>query len=159
MSAESFEVVKDQIGCCGAWCGSCVVGNGALMQLARKYRALIDAYGVKEWGPKEVDYEALARALQSIEAIPACPGCRLGGGRENCEIRACAASRSLQECTQCDAGARCKHPDVLNYMRTGARDAGILFRDGPPDRTNPIQDWTARLASTWPCSIIFEDEN
>ena len=32
-----LENVKDQIGYCGIWCGSCIVGNGALRELTRKY--------------------------------------------------------------------------------------------------------------------------
>ena len=43
-----FENVKAQVGYCGIWCGSCVVGNGALSGLTRRYRELIDALGVLE---------------------------------------------------------------------------------------------------------------
>lgn len=51
MDLKDFENVRHQIGCCGAWCGSCVVGNGVLKQLTKKYQEMTDAYGLREWGP------------------------------------------------------------------------------------------------------------
>ncbi len=40
---DGFESVKDQIGSCGIWCGSCVVGNGSLQELSGKYREIAEA--------------------------------------------------------------------------------------------------------------------
>ena len=47
MGVESFEDVKGQIGCCGIWCGSCVVGNGALRELTRRYEEIVENYGLE----------------------------------------------------------------------------------------------------------------
>lgn len=35
MNAEGYRSVERQIGYCGIWCGSCIVGNGALRELSR----------------------------------------------------------------------------------------------------------------------------
>jgi hypothetical protein len=42
---KAFENVKSQIGFCGIWCGSCVVGNGTLRELTRKFEEMTRAYG------------------------------------------------------------------------------------------------------------------
>jgi len=159
MDLEDFENVKHQIGSCGAWCGSCVVGNGVLKQLTKKYQEMIDAYGLREWGPKDYDYAEFAKGLKSIRSMSLCPGCLKGGGRENCEIRACASAKGFRECTECEAGDHCSHGEVLDYMRSGAREAGVLFRAGEPVGDDPIEEWGMQLASKWPCSVLFEDDD
>ena len=92
MKTDAFDNVKDQIGYCGIWCGSCVVGTGALMEVTRKYRELVTSYGLNEWAPEDVDYEKFYAALESVQGAPACPWCLQGGGRDDCEMRACARS-------------------------------------------------------------------
>jgi hypothetical protein len=158
MDLRDFESVKHQVGYCGAWCGSCVVGNGVLRQLTRKYKDMLDAYGLRGWGPKDFDYDAFAKGLESIQAMPSCPGCLRGGGRENCEIKACASAKGFRVCTECGVGDRCSHAEVLEYMRAGARAAGVLFKAGEPDSDDAIEDWVAQLASKWPCSVLFESD-
>jgi hypothetical protein len=37
LTTKGFENVKSQIGFCGIWCGSCLGGNGAVLELTRKY--------------------------------------------------------------------------------------------------------------------------
>ncbi len=65
MTDKRFENVKDQIGFCGIWCGSCVVGNGALRELTKRYEQVIQAYGLQEWGPKDFDFKEFKKALSS----------------------------------------------------------------------------------------------
>ena len=89
---EAFENVKAQIGPCGIWCGSCVVGNGALRELTRRYEELTVAYGLAEWAPRDFSYEEFSKGLASLRDMDPCPGCVRGGGREGCEIRACASN-------------------------------------------------------------------
>jgi hypothetical protein len=159
MNLKDFENVKYQIGCCGAWCGSCVVGNGVLKQLTMKYHEMTDAYGLREWGSNNFDYEEFEKGLQSIQAMPSCPGCRKGGGREDCEIRSCASAKGFRECVECQAGNQCSHREVLDYMRSGALAAGVLFREGAPVCDDPIEEWVTQVASKWPCSILFGDDS
>lgn len=41
MATSPFANVKNQIGFCALWCGSCTVGNGVLRELTRRYKQLI----------------------------------------------------------------------------------------------------------------------
>lgn len=157
MSLADFENVKNQVGSCGAWCGSCVVGNGVLKLLTQKYLELIRAYGLKEWGPEDIEYEELDRALSSVQGMPSCPGCRQGGGRENCELRKCAEDRDHQFCSDCPAGESCSHREILGYMRSGALAAGIIFREDTPVSVSSVEEWISQISSTWPCLILFQE--
>ncbi len=78
MESKPFENVKNQIGFCGLWCGSCIVGNGALKELTRRYEHLIIGYGVDKWGAKDFDEKEFLKGLASIQSIPICQGCLKG---------------------------------------------------------------------------------
>ncbi len=56
-NGSGFENVKNQIGYCGIWCGSCVAGNGTLAELAGRMKTTTEAYGLKQWAPKDFDYD------------------------------------------------------------------------------------------------------
>jgi hypothetical protein len=154
--ATAFENVKGQIGACGIWCGSCVVGNGTLEALTRRVEALFRAYGLDHWGPDDLDFGQLAAGLASIQRIPACSGCWRGGGRENCELRGCATQRGLEGCAECRDATRCERAEILQHMRSGARQAGLFVQTEVADRQQLVERWTVELRAAWPCSILFE---
>ena len=156
--AAPFENVKDQIGFCGIWCGSCVAGNGTLRELTKRYAETIKAYGLKEWAPDNFDYEEFSKGLASIQDMPLCPGCLKGGGRDNCEIRACASEKNLNDCSECPDIGSCEHAEILEKMRSGALDAGLSVKDTTSDKQELIEKWTAELRNTWPSSIIFMED-
>ncbi len=153
----AFENVKNQIGVCGIWCGSCIIGNGTLAKLSEKYERLLNAYGVQDWGPREIDFGQFEQALESLRALPACPGCRQGGGRDDCELRACAGRKGVSECYACDEYLECEHAELLARMRTGAQAAGLFVRLDSSDTADLVARWTARLEQCWPCGILFRD--
>jgi hypothetical protein len=155
MNAEAFENVKNQIGFCGIWCGSCVVGNGALRELTKRYEEVIKAYGLKEWGPKDFNFQEFMKGLISIQTMPLCQGCLKGDGRPNCEIRICASNKKISDCNECDQPEACKHVESLEKMRTGALRAGLLVKAENFDREKLIEKWTAELKSMWPSAILF----
>jgi hypothetical protein len=155
LKAEAFENVKDQIGYCGIWCGSCVGGNGVLRELTRRYEDIIERYGLKEWGPKEFDFKEFMRGLKSIQDMPLCQGCLKGDGRPNCEMRTCASSKRIKDCGECDQPTACKYSEALEKMRTGARAAGLLVKTENVDRRKLIEKWTTELRGHWPHSILF----
>ncbi len=152
---DAFENVKDQIGFCGIWCGSCVVGNGVLRELTKKYKELIDAYGLQDWAPKDFDYQEFSKELESIQRMPLCTGCLKGGGRDNCEIRTCALEKSLEDCTLCQEFGQCKNTELLEHMRSGARNAGLFVMSEDADKQGILGQWSADLRSKWPCCILF----
>jgi hypothetical protein len=157
-NADAFENVKDQVGFCGIWCGSCVVANGTLRELTKRYKELINTYDLKDWGPKDFDFDEFHKGLESIENMPLCAGCLKGGGRDNCEIRACVKDRGLQDCTLCSEFGRCKN-ELLEHMRYGARNAGLFVKNQNDDTAKSIEKWAEELKAKWPCLILFtEDE-
>lgn len=152
---KAFENVRDQIGSCGIWCGSCVVGNGALRELSRRYRQLVTDYGLARWGPADIDFGEFVRALESLERIPVCPGCGQGGGKEDCPLRACATATQTGYCSECRAPAACAHAQLLEHMRSGARKAGLFVEAGEVPRPELVEQWSAELRATWPACILF----
>lgn len=159
MSSSHFENVKGQAGYCGIWCGSCVVGNGALPELTRRYQRLVDRYGLRDWGPKDFSFDEFAKGLRSIQSMAACPGCLRGGGRENCELRACATAKGLSDCTECAGRAQCPHGSILEHMRSGALRAGLFVREVGADRACVLGKWLESLRSHWPQSVLFDGQS
>jgi hypothetical protein len=155
LADKPFENVKDQIGFCGIWCGSCVVGNGALRELTKKYEQVIEAYGLQEWGPKEFDFKEFMKGLSSIQAIPLCQGCLKGDGKPNCEIRTCASRQKINDCSECNQPATCHNAESLQKMRTGALRGGLLVKTETVDRRKLIEKWITELKAKWPSSILF----
>lgn len=156
--AKAFENVENQIGFCGIWCGSCVVGNGTLRELTKRYEEMLSAYGLEAWGPEDLDYQGFSKGLASIEAMPLCSGCLKGGGKEDCEIRACATGKGLEDCSECPQPADCKHVESLERMRSGARAAGLFVKTGQVDRHKLLKEWEAELRRSWPCWVLFQKE-
>jgi len=158
LKVRTFENVKNQIGFCGIWCGSCVVGNGVLRELTKGYEKIIKSYGLEEWAPKDFDFKQFIKGLASIQAIPLCPGCLKGGGRDNCEMKACASKKKIHDCSECDKPTACKNIEILQKMRTGALRAGLMVKTKDVDRQKLIMKWTTELESRWPCAILFLQE-
>ena len=130
MEAKAFENVKNQIGYCAIWCGSCVVGNGTLKELTKRYAHIIEDYGIDKWGANEQGFngQGFMKSLQAIQKIPICRGCLKGGGATNCKIRACAQSRKLADCTECKEFMKCENREALGNVRTGALKVGMIVR-------------------------------
>jgi len=128
LKVKPFENVKNQIGFCGIWCGSCVVGNGALRELTKRYEEIIKNYGLKDWASKDFDFKEFMKGLASIQAMPLCQGCLRGDGKPNCEIRNCASNKNITDCSQCDQPTACKNSETLQKMRTGASNAGLFVK-------------------------------
>ncbi|MFC1851807.1 DUF3795 domain-containing protein [candidate division CSSED10-310 bacterium] len=154
--AKAFENVHMQIGACGIWCGSCVVGNGTLRELTKNYRTIIETYGLVEWGPKDINFEEFLKGLNSIQEMPLCPGCHKGGGRDDCEMKTCTSQRHINDCSYCSDIKQCENIDILQHMRSGALKAGLFVKAEDADDRALIEKWTASLKNTWPHAILFD---
>jgi Protein of unknown function (DUF3795) len=153
-TSTAFENVRDQVGFCGLWCGSCVVGNGALAELTRRYERLLTAYGIEEWVPPEFAFREFKKGLESIAAMPVCRGCRRGGGWESCPMRTCAIAKGVYECAACPDAATCTHQETLQKMRAGAATAGLRQKAEPGDAGASIERWTSEIMDRWPCCVL-----
>ncbi len=159
MKAEAFENVKNQIGLCGIWCGTRVVGNGTLRELTKRYEKIFKDYDLEELVTKDFSFKEFANGLTSIQATPLCSGCRKGGGRDNCEMRTCASGKGIEDCSGCGKQKACKNLNRLNHMRTGAQHAGLFLKTRKADQKRLIAKWMANLGDSWPCCILFMDDN
>ncbi|MCK4943317.1 MAG: DUF3795 domain-containing protein [Candidatus Aminicenantes bacterium] len=155
MSIESFDNLKNQIGYCGIWCGSCVAGNGVLRDLSARYEKMIKDYAVKEWAPKNFDFDEFLKGVTSLKDIWLCPGCLKGGGQDNCEIRACGVKKNLAECSACDEPQNCMQKEKLETMRTGAVKAGLNVKTEKGDPSETIEKWTREMKKKWPGLLLF----
>ena len=155
MKVTPFENVKNQIGFCGIWCGSCVVGNGTLKEITKRYEEIVKRYGLEEWAPKDFDFKEFMKGLASIQAIPYCQGCRKGDGRTNCEMRACASNKNINDCSKCNQPTDCKNLETLQKMRTGALQAGLFVKTEDVGRQGLIKKWINELKSKWPSCTLF----
>ena len=143
--SSAFRNVKDQIGYCGLWCGSCLVGNGTLNELAQKCGKAISDYGVNEWGPKEIDCNGLLKGLAAVGSMEPCVGCLKGGGRTNCEIRACARGKGIADCVECSKQRSCENSKIVQHMRSGARGVGMKVKEAAGDRSRQIERWMVEI--------------
>ncbi len=50
MKTTAFDRVKDQVGCCGIWCGSCIVGNGIHGRVFKRSTPLGYSYRIDSAG-------------------------------------------------------------------------------------------------------------
>jgi thiol-disulfide isomerase/thioredoxin len=157
MSAKLYDNVKIQIGFCGIWCGSCVAGNGSLQELNKRYAKIVDDYDLKDWAPKDFDFEEFRKGLLSLASMPACPGCRQQGGIPDCGIRRCATDKSLEDCSQCGTVRDCLHSELLETMRTGARKADLMVKTKDLDREQLLKKWEKDLEKKWLFSLLFND--
>jgi hypothetical protein len=158
MTQRHFNNVKNQIGACGIWCGSCVAGNGVLQVLTQKYDKIIEDYGLEQWAPKDFDFKEFKKGLASIQKMPLCPGCLKGGGRDDCELRICVVNKKIADCSECDDPEKCTHTETLDKMRTGAKKAGLMVKMEQDDKQELITEWTDQLENQWPSRILFMDE-
>jgi hypothetical protein len=150
---SAFADVREQVGYCGLWCGSCIVGNGTMSELTERYRALISGYGVDEWGATAFDGKEFMKGLASIKGIPVCRGCLKGGGNATCAIRACATGRGVADCLECGDWASCDNSEAIRKVREGALKVGMIMKDGKWEG-NQIDNWTRELRGRFPCCVI-----
>lgn len=155
MKRKAFDNVKDQIGFCGIWCGSCLVGNGALKELTKRYEDSVQKYGLKAWAFKDVNYEEFKGGLASVQASSTCPGCLNGGGRADCEIKHCALNKKITDCCRCDEFMKCENSEIIHKMRKGARGANILVKDKNVDSRDFVKKGTNNLKKRFPSCILL----
>jgi hypothetical protein len=154
MQAEAFENVRNQIGYCGLWCGSCIVGNGSLKELTKKYAHLVKGYGVNEWGAIGFDSGEFMKGLASIQSLPICAGCLKGGGNDQCRIRPCASAKKIPDCGECNETKKCKNAEALQKVRSGALAVGMILKTGKGDQAKLMKKWTAETRGKFPYCLI-----
>jgi len=157
LAVEPFENVKHQIGFCGIWCGSCLGGNGAILELTRKYEQLIKRSqpALEKWAPKEFDFNGFMKGLTCIQAMPLCLGCKKSGGDPKCKIRVCASEKKITDCSQCDQLMTCKNFETLEKGYPKIKQN--LIKTKHVDRRELVDKWINELKGKWPhCVLLCE---
>ncbi len=149
-SIMSFDNVKWQIGFCGIWCGSCMGGNGAVMELTRRYESIImkSREALEKWAPKDLDFEGFVKSLASIQKMSSCPGCRKGGGSPTCKIRICALGKGFTDCSQCSNIPACGNFENLQRSNPHIKEQLLKLKNGNSGAV--IEHWILELKSKWP---------
>lgn len=155
VKTSAFSKVKDQVGFCGIWCGSCVVGNGTLKELTARYRKVIRDYDLEKWAPNTFDFNEFLKGLETIEATPSCAGCRKGGGWDTCPMRGCVKERKISDCAECDDQTACPHSVSLEKMRTGSVRAGLFVKIRRGSSEKLVGRWAQEIKTRWPSCILF----
>ena len=155
LNREALERVRNQVGFCGIWCGSCAVGNGCLSELGVGLRKLLVAYDAPQFAAVSIGWEPFLDTLGSLKQSVACAGCRMGGGRDDCEIRTCALRHGLDQCTECASFGSCEHTAILEHMRSEAARVGLSVLQQGESRHEALHAWTQTQAASWPCCILF----
>jgi len=155
MKTSAFNKVKDQVGRCGIWCGSCIVGNGTLKELTGRYEKVIRDYDLENWAPKTFDFREFKKGLETLKATPLCVGCRKGGGWDTCPMRGCVAKKKITDCAECADQAACPHSASLKKMRTGSIRAGLFVKIRRGNQKKFVAQWATKLKNRWPSSLLF----
>jgi len=153
LDVAPLENVKNQIGFCGIWCGSCAAGNGAIVELARRFGIIVKNYNLEEWVPKEFDFKEFLKGLASMQAMPLCQGCRRGGGPPTCRVRICASERGMADCSQCDHLVACKNFERLEKENPRIKEGLMEIKN--TSRRELIGKWTGEIAKKWPHCIVY----
>ncbi|MDH4272742.1 MAG: DUF3795 domain-containing protein [Candidatus Aminicenantes bacterium] len=155
MKSSAYKRVKDQVGFCGIWCGSCIVGNGTLKELTGRYEKVIRDYDLENWAPKTFDFKEFLKGLAAIKATPLCVGCRKGGGWDTCPMRGCVVEKKIADCAECNDQAACPHSASLEKMRTGSVRAGLFVKTRKGSQKKLVAQWATKLKTRWPSSVLF----
>jgi len=153
LEVNPFQNVRNQIGFCGIWCGSCAAGNGAIIELTRKYEEVVKNHNLEKWAPKTFDFKQFMKGLTSIQVMPSCPGCQKGGGPPACRIRICALEKSVADCGQCDRLVECRNFEQLEKSHPKIKEE--LMKIENVDRKELIEKWISELKTKWPHCILL----
>jgi len=148
---KAFENVKNQIGHCGIWCGSCGGGNGTVQELARRFEEIVKNYKLEKYAPKEFDFNEFMKGLAGMQAMPLCPGCREGGGLPTCKVKLCAREKGMPLCNQCNQITKCQNFEQLKKDHPKIKED--LMKIG--NKKESIEKWMRKLKRKWPHCILL----
>jgi len=71
--------VRNQIAFCEILFGSCLTGNGVVIELTKKYGEDVSSYNLERYIPKDFNFLEFKKGLASVQKMNAYQGCRKGG--------------------------------------------------------------------------------
>ena len=109
--------------------------------MSGRLKRMVEAYGVKSWGPEGVDYDELVRGLSVLEAEIGCKGCRKGDGNNACNMRKCAQGKNVCDCIECHDRGVCEHKEEFARLRDGAMKADMVGKNEGAEAQELIKRW------------------
>lgn len=153
MGSEAFRNVKNQVGYCGIWCGSCPGGNGVSIELTRKYDEFVKKNQLEKWAPRTFSFSEFEKGLAAIQAMSSCVGCLKGGGNPACKVRLCASEKQVVNCSQCEELSVCKNFEALEQTHPNIKE---VLRKMKNDKVQAlIKKWIKELSQKWPYCILL----
>lgn len=153
VKVKPYEKVKDQIGYCGIWCGSCPAGNGVIIELTRIYEEIIRKNKIEKWAPKDFNFTEFMKGLSSIQKIDICPGCHEGGGNPTCKVRICANKKDILNCSQCNELLSCNNFKTLEKSHPRIKED--LEKVKNVNQKLLLKKWSDELKDKFPSCILL----
>ncbi len=153
MESKPFDNVENQIGYCGIWCGSCPAGNGAVVELTRRYEETVRKNQLEKWAPKDFDFKEFMKGFASLQKVSLCLGCLRGGGNRACTIRKCAKEKNASSCNQCELLMTCRNFEALEKSHPSIRHD--LLKTKNTSQREIIAKWKTELKENFPHCIIL----
>jgi hypothetical protein len=102
---------------CGL-CNTCPLGNLDFLEALTEVKNYVSQLPLYWWahcfpGTEGFSLPEFFKGLEWFLSQPECPGCKEGGGLDECPIRSCAAKRQVADCTQCPEVDACELYQVL----------------------------------------------
>jgi len=98
---------------CGL-CDTCPLGNLDFLEALAKVKNYVNQLPVYWWahcfpGNEGFSLPEFSKGLGWFLSQTECPGCKKGGGLDECPIRHCALQRQVTYCTKCPDVKTCEH--------------------------------------------------
>lgn len=86
MEAGLFENVRNQVGFCGIWCGSCLAGNGTIQELVKRFEEIVKNCELEKWVTKEFDFKEFMKGLACTQKMCLCQDAKKAVGLQPAKL-------------------------------------------------------------------------
>lgn len=154
MTERPFDEVKETEGPCGIWCGACLGGNGALIELTGLYAKVLEEskFALDEFAPERFEFDTLMKQLSILGTMSSCPGCGKGGGIPDCGIRDCTQREEDENCSSCEQLDGCDRYEVLGEYSSEVKKALVENIDVDPEVLKETRE--CEMKEKWPQCIL-----
>jgi len=102
---------------CGL-CDKCRLDHPDFLEAVARVKSFVDEFPAYWWmhcfpGEEGFSLPEFVKGLEWFLRKPECPGCKEGGGREQCPIRRCALRRQCANCFECPELETCEHYSII----------------------------------------------
>jgi hypothetical protein len=125
---------------CGLYCLDCIPSHPRLFAMVKELTDLLDELRFEHYAelkshtsPVFGGYAQFREVLRSIGDLQCVAPCTKGGGKPNCEVRACVTSHALAGCWECAEHSVCELLEPLKAVHPNLEHHLALIREHGPD--------------------------